>query len=397
MKQLVINKLGDPRFLQRAQGGSGGYGLDGKRSRAWCEYGYKAELTHDDYYALWSRMPIAGGAVGVLLDKCWETNPIVESKRFEQLAKDTFLWQVMRTADEFRLASVGWSAIWLSIAGEDGDKPATRGAAKALTGLTPIWSNSIQPTVNGEGVVEKYTVSLANGTTKDVHPSRIVIIGCPNDKPFLRASFNSGVDLEKILGGSGESYLKNAARQLNIDYTPEGDMDELVKISGQSEDTVRLAMNEVVREMNRGNDSALITQGADVKMLTASVSDPTGNFNTACASFAAGVRMPMRTIVGNQTGERASTEDNKALNQRAQARRINELSRDCSKLMRALYETGVMNEVVQFEWDDLTSEPMSERIASYSTLVTAMASASALLTPEQDEVARKIAGINLDG
>ncbi|EAQ6918689.1 DUF1073 domain-containing protein, partial [Salmonella enterica] len=38
-------------------------GLDAKRSSAWCEYGFKEDLTFDDLYKLYRRGGIAFGAV----------------------------------------------------------------------------------------------------------------------------------------------------------------------------------------------------------------------------------------------------------------------------------------------------------------------------------------------
>lgn len=398
IKQMVINKLSDPGFLARVGRGGHHSGLDAKRGRAWCEYGYKEELSHDDYYNFWSRTGIGYGAVKVLVDKCWETNPIVKDVRFNSLAKEAFVWHAMRKADTYRLASVGWSALLLTIGNQDDySLPVERGGAtKALIAITPVWSSAVQVQKDVDDNVLSYTIKMSNGSAKEVHPSRLVIIGCPStEEPYLRAGFNDGVNIEKILGGSGESYLKNAARQLHIDYDAEAEMEDLVKISNQDEATVREAINEVVREMNRGNDSALVTQGAIVQMLTTTVNDPTGNFDVACQSFGASVGLPIRAILGNQTGERSSSEDNKMVNQRGQSRRINELTKDVARLMRALYEAGCLSVIPDFEWDDLTEQTLTERIEGYERLAAAMMM-EGMLTPEQAALARKLTGLQTD-
>ena len=395
IQQLVINKLNDPAFLRRAAGGSHyGAGLDGKRPRAWCEYGYPENLTASDYYNFWSRTGVGRGAVRVLTDKCWETNPTTDSKTFDSLASELHLWNAIRQADIYRLAGPGWSAMLINVAGEQLDRPVTRsGGTKALVELQPIWSTAIQSTAQA-GKIIKHTLTAADGSTFEVHPDRLIIVGSAADEPFLKAGFNDGVDIEKILGGSGESSLKNAARQLHVNFDMEAELGDLIKKTNADEVTVRQALNEVAFEMNRGNDAVLTTQGANVQMLTAAVSDPTGNFNASCASFAASVGLPIRTIIGNQTGERASTEDNKALAARAQARRINELSRDLGRIMRALYNAGVTQQLVRCTWDDLTAETLSERIKAYGELVGALAAGAAMLTPEQNEAALKITGLD---
>lgn len=402
MRQLIINKLQDPGFLARARsGGHGGGGMDAKRGRAWCEFGYKRELDAEDYQNFWARSGIAYGAVKILLDKCWQDNPVIDDQRFKSLAEDVDLWHNVRMADKYRLASNGWSALLLTIANENYDQPVSKGGAtKALVAITPCWSQCVNVAETDEnGNPKMYNVAMASGNTVPVHPSRLVFIGCRyTDEPFLRAGYNTGVDLEKILGGSGESYLKNAARQLGINYDSEGEMEELATISGEDVDTktVRQAINEVVTEMNRGNDAALITQGATVQMLTTSVSDPTGNFDVACSSFAASVGLPIRAIIGNQTGERATTEDNKAVNERCQSRRTNELARDIRNVLNALYEAGCIKGRLTYTWSDLTAMTLLERAETYSTLVMAMMQGN-MLEPEQNKKAIEIAGLDFNG
>jgi hypothetical protein len=397
IRDLVINKLTDPGFLARVGRGSHGHGMDSKREKAWCEYGYRQELTFDDYYGFWSRTGVGFGAVKVLVDKCWETNPATKDQRFSSVAKESGLWNALRMADTFRLAGAGWSALLLTITGDAKmSEPAQRGGAtKGLTKVTPLWANQVTVSRNANGEVEKYALNLYGNKNTDVHPSRIVIIGdMDNGIPYLRAGYNDGVNIEKILGGSGESYLKNAARQLHIDYSEDADMEDLVDITGQTISTIRQAINEVVREINRGNDAALITQGAKVQMLSTAVSDPTGNFDVACASFGASVGLPIRAILGNQTGERASTEDAKMVAQRSQSRRINELSSDVARVIRAIYEAGCIKAPADFEWDDLTEQTMGERIESLDVLTRAFMQMS-IMTPEQVALAKKLTGLDL--
>ena len=64
--------------------------------------------------------------------------------------------------------------------------------------------------------------------------------------------------------------------------------------------------------------------------------------------------------------------------------------------MRALYNAGVTSQLVQCEWDDLTVEPLSDRIIAYAQLVQAMATSNMLSEAQQKEVAR-ITGLALNG
>jgi hypothetical protein len=64
----------------------------------------------------------------------------------------------------------------------------------------------------------QYAERLPNGSSRrvNIHPDRVFILGDYSDDAigFLEPAYNAFVSLEKVEGGSGESFLKNAARQL---------------------------------------------------------------------------------------------------------------------------------------------------------------------------------------
>lgn len=76
---LAVNHaLNDVRLARaRAMLINPGMGLDAKREIAWCEYGFKDDLTFDDLHKLYRRGGIAYGAVNKLVSNCWKTNPQV--------------------------------------------------------------------------------------------------------------------------------------------------------------------------------------------------------------------------------------------------------------------------------------------------------------------------------
>ncbi len=79
-------------------------------------------------------------------------------------------------------------------------------------------------------------------------------------------------------------------------------------------DELQDKFNEVAGEMNRGNDVLMTTQGATVTPLVTAVADPSATYNVNLQTFAASVDIPVKVLVGMQTGERASTEDQKYFN-----------------------------------------------------------------------------------
>lgn len=62
-------------------------------------------------------------------------------------------------------------------------------------------------------------------------------------------------------GGSGESFLKNAARQLNVNFEKEIDFNNLASLYGVTVDELQEKFNEVAGEINRGNDVLMTTRG----------------------------------------------------------------------------------------------------------------------------------------
>src|SRR5690606_15925641 len=270
-------------------------GADLKRPQAWCTYGWPDNVTFTDFYNLYERQGVAYGVVHRLNEKCFETDPWViqgdeydESKpetdwekAFRLLAKRAKFWRSVREADVYRLVG-RYSALLLQI--EDGkawDQPVT--GRQRIRQMIPAWEGQLTP---GNFVTD--TNSLEYGEpgiwqfqegkfgeaqeprTLDIHPDRIVILGnWRNGQSFLKAAYNSFVNLEKIEGGSGESYFKNAARQPHINYDKDTQLSEIARNYGVSMAGLQDKLNEGIDKLNRGGDAALITQCATVDMLVA--------------------------------------------------------------------------------------------------------------------------------
>lgn len=368
-------------------------GLDNKRHSAWCEYGFPEQVTYENLYALYRRGGIAHGAVEKLVGKCWQTNPEIiegddadESKdetAWEKNTKKVFtkrLWRAFAEADRRR--QVGrYAGILLHINdSRTWDQPVFRG--KSLKKVTIAWAGSLtvsewvtdQKSADyGQPKQWKYVESLPNGGTNQrfVHPDRVFILGdYSNDAiGFLEPGYNACVSLEKVEGGSGESFLKNAARQLNVNFEKEIDFNNLASLYGVSMDELQDKFNEVAGEMNRGNDVLMTTQGATVTPLVTAVADPSATYNVNLQTFAASVDIPVKVLVGMQTGERASTEDQKYFNARCQSRR-GDLSFEIEDFSDKLIDLKIIDAVSEKTviWDDLNEQTGTEKLANAKTM-----------------------------
>jgi hypothetical protein len=174
----------------------------------------------------------------------------------------------------------------------------------------------------------QYAERLPNGSSRrvNIHPDRVFILGDYSDDAigFLEPAYNAFVSLEKVEGGSGESFLKNAARQLASTSTKKSTLAALRRCN-VSVDELQDKFNEAA-QMNRGND-VLLSPRSHVTSLVSPVSDPSPTYNVNLQTAAAGVIYPTRILVGNQQAERSSTEDQKYFNARCQSRRVDLSSR----------------------------------------------------------------------
>lgn len=380
-------------------------GADDKRPNAWRAYGWKENLTFDDYYRLWERGSLAHGAISRTIGKCWQDEPeIIEGKErdkkraptswenaFNSLAKQVKLWEHLREAD-MRRAVGKYSAIILQIAdGKTWDQPVRGRAARRLVKIIPAWEGQLKPSQWGtdetnsetygmptmyqfrEGDVRNDSSSAANfvGRNLMIHPDRVIILGdIINGIPLLRAPYNDFVNLEKISGGSGESFLKNAARQLNINFDAQANLTDIATAHGVKPEELRRIFDQVTEGLNQGVDQTVITQAATVSPLVAQVPDPQQHFNVSLMSAAAALMIPVMIWVGSQTGERASSEDQKDWNKSMQGRRIQVLSSDIETVVDHLIRIGMIKPVSEFfvYWSDLSEATLAEKLANVKTM-----------------------------
>ncbi|MCP6524873.1 DUF1073 domain-containing protein, partial [Klebsiella pneumoniae] len=84
------------------------------------------------------------------------------------------------------------------------------------------WDTGLNSKTYGQPKMWQYAERLPNGSSRrvNIHPDRVFILGDYSDDAigFLEPAYNAFVSLEKVEGGSGESFLKNAARQLNVNF-----------------------------------------------------------------------------------------------------------------------------------------------------------------------------------
>ena len=389
--QLAANSQASQISMARQSLLNHGMGMDTKRQSAWCEYGYKADLTFRDLYNSYRRGGLAFSAVNKLVGKCFSSYPmVIEGGEKDEAGKETpweksvsktltsRFWHAFAEADRRRLVG-RYSGILIHFKdSKRWNEPVDR-SGRAIEKFTVAWANCLIPKeyegINsenyGQPTMWQYTATLPNGGKQlfDIHPDRVFILG---DYTFdaigyLEPGYNNLVNIEKVEGGSGESFLKNAARQLSVNFDKEIDFASLAAMYGVSVDELQGKYDEAAKELNRGNDTIMVTQGATTTPMVSDVPDPTPTYDINVQSFVASIDMPTRILVGNQQAERSSSEDNKQWNGRCQSRREIVLSEEISDFVeQKVIGLGVVKSVSEFTviWDDLNEATQSEKLAN---------------------------------
>jgi len=362
-------------------------GIDAKRPQAWCEFGFPENIALTSLFQTYDRHPLAFAAIDKRGAKVWSDNPwVIEGEETEDdkktspleaaitsMAKRTGLWEALHKADEYRMIA-GWAAIIIRVAdgGTLRDPVTKRVTLDSVVEFIPVYASQIKASaheiVAGEKVITHYqytepSTDLASTTIKDIHADRVVIVGNPlTDRSLLRAGYNELINLEKISGGSGESFLKNASRAISINYGKDADFAEIARMYGKTPEQMHEVLNEVARDINMSIDTVLATQDASVSTLTVAIADPGPSFEVASQAFAASVNTPVKVLIGNVTGERASTEDNKEWAGTCQGWR----NKQAGNLVR-----GVINRLIKWRaltlpnfsviWTDLRESSPTER------------------------------------
>lgn len=411
-EQFLVNALADAIGRQRMLYAHGPNG-NTKRTKLWDEFGYPETVNFDNYYRAYERNAVAHAAVHKLLDSCWTDNPTIIDGAKKKEAEETTDWEELTTKllskhwaklkDADRRNLVGrYSAVLLQIKdGREWYQPVDRNVVKALgdkalVKLIPAWEAQIKPgnfdidtqsdsygqpvsySFNEQPVGDDGTYGIVRSVT--VHPDRVIILceGSEDENmlagvPLLRAGFNKLLDIEKTSGGSAEGFLKNASRQLGIEFSKETDINSLIKqAKDEGFDKLGDAMNDKIRRMNSGTDSALVMQAGQASVLSVAAADPTPTWTAAANEFSASIQCPFTIQFGQQTGRLASDEDKNEWAKRCNGRRWGFLTDYITRVIERFWALGIIepptNGEVSLVWSDLLAPSEKEKIANMQAM-----------------------------
>lgn len=412
--QFLVNALADQVAVGRQRAlYAGQFNGNTKRTKLWDEFGYPDTVTFDMLYRAYRRNSSAYAGVHKTLDSCWIDKPvIIEGPLVDKSKKETDWektvtrllkkhWSKIKDADRRNLVG-HYSAIIMQIKdNRNWSEPVDTALVKrlgeaALVKLIPAWESQIKPgnydidtlsdtygkpvsyTFNEQPVGDDSTYGNIRSVT--VHPSRVIILaeGSEDDNmlsgiPLNEAGYNDLLDIEKAKGGSAEGFLKNASRQLGIEFSKETDMATLGKaaVTAGFKD-LGDALNDKIVRMNRGTDAALVMQAGQASVLSVAPADPTPTFTVSANSYSSTILCPFNILYGKQTGNLASTEDKTAWAIRCNERRNGWLSWVITEVVQRWCDVGIIGQPktseITVDWSDLLAPGDSEKLDNMGKL-----------------------------
>jgi hypothetical protein len=400
--------------------------------------GFFAELKHDHYsdfgfpktlnftqlHGMYLRNGIAHAGVEKTILKTWQQAPfLLEKERdgsagqdkgettLEREVRKRFvelrLWDRLRDADRMYLVG-GYSGALLAFKDSkrwEDPVDTVPGGIDGLAKIIPAWAGQLTVAEWDMDVTsERYgepkmfqfnEADVATGKSQHrqmlIHPDRVIVWshdGTVHGTSLLEPGYNDLMTLEKISGAGGEGFWKNAKSAPVLEVDKEARVADMAKAMGVTTEGLADAMNDQVEDWQKGFDKLLMIQGMQAKTLAITLPSPEHFFNIALQSFAASIPIPMKILVGMQTGERASTEDAEEWAQTNMSRRTGTVIPNVMMLVDRLERFGILPERDwHLDWTDLTESSMGEKIDRALKMADANAKMQAsgewVFTPEE--------------
>ena len=327
-----------------------GYSHSGTRD-TYSVFGYPVDLRTESLFAMYQRNAVANRIVRAFPQATWRDMPVISDDQgnshepgenfseFAESVHDLFdrmkIMSYIERAD--RMSGCGRFAL-LVLGFGDGKKleePLEEGIAP-LNYIQPYSELSVEVSKWGTDPADKmygkpiiYTItqknSIDSGSTRmpnksfRVHASRCIHIAefLEEDDVFglprLYSLYNHLLDLEKVVGGSAETFWLCANRGIHFSVADDAQLDEegVEKIKAQADDL----QNNLRRY--------IVSQGMTATVLGSESPDPGPNAEKLLDLIAGGSNVPKRILMGSERGELSSSQDENNWAERIDERRKN--------------------------------------------------------------------------
>lgn len=389
-----------------------GYSHGGNRD-LYESFGYSRHVQPEELYALYLRNDIANRALRAFPAATWRSAPIVSdgprqkpgtplvetpfAKAVSEFLDNHNILRMLERAD--RVSGIGrYGVLVMGFAdGKPMDKPLVPGPAK-LRYLTPYseiscqiakWDSDIESP--RFGMPEIYNLQNHNlegmnrGPNKfiRVHYTRVLHLSEFLDQdevfgiPRLLPVHNRLKDLEKVVGGSAETFWITANRGLALWADKEAQLD----------DDERLRMEQSAKDFQNNLTRTLVGTGMQAQVLGSEDPDPGPNATILLDLIAGALGIPKRILLGTERGELSSAQDENNWAARIDERRHNFAVPSILKpFLRLMIATGNIPRPTTdkwwIEWTQLASLDPSAQAAINAQKVAALTSYAATPTAE---------------
>lgn len=317
---------------------------DGKRD-LYDVFGYKTNLSYDDYFDKYIRQDIAGRAVDAFPQATWGSAPRLDGTKTFLKAWNNFnnqfqIWNIILRLD--RLLGLGqYAVLYLGLNDNrpsDSAPGKPRGGLKVLYiqplsektakvkeyetdpknprfGLPKIYSLQLEPPKDQAGGVTSQTPIQS----RDIHWMRCIhVVEDPLENEVfgvarLQRVYNVLDDLLKVCGGSAETFWITANRGMQADVDKD--------MSFTNDDAAKLT--DEIDEYIHGLRRFIRTRGVKVSALGSDTPDPRGTFDILVTMLSAALGIPKRILLGSEAGQLASEQDRTNWANRIEERRTN--------------------------------------------------------------------------
>lgn len=209
---------------------------------------------------------------------------------------------------------------------------------------------------------ESYEIDFGHGSYITNHSRVLHVVegGLTNDlyaDSILLRSLNRLDDVEKLLGGGAEAFWRTAYQGLIV--KPPTNLPSGVSPQDYGDD-----LSEQIRQYRHNMSREIYTSG-EIETLSTNISDPSSHLQGEYAEIAAGHDIPQSILMGNETGERATSEDRQMYHEYIARRRRQHCENAMLRpLLDRLIEYGVLSppegEGYVVEWPALDELGTSE-------------------------------------
>lgn len=378
------------------------------------DFGWPTTLGFNQYYAMYTRNGLAKAAVKKTARKTWESHPsLVESAEeheesrveieIRQRFADLRIWQRLAEAD--RRSMVGeYAGVILRVA----DSKEFREPVDTVTGgldgiveIIPAWQGQLtvaewdddqrsetygQPKMFSFNEAQVGSGKGGQNRAFEIHPDRVIVWsedGTVHGHSLLESGYNDLLTLEKIAGAGGEGFWKNAKNAPILQVDKEAQLAQMAQAMGVQQTELVEALNTQTEEWQKGFDQTMMLQGIEAKTLGVTLPVPEHFRAGPLENFSASVEMPVKILVGMQTGERASQEDAREWAQTCMGRRSDMVIPAIMEFVNRLERFGILPESDwALDWTDLTEPTKAEKIDRADKMAGVNEKASRAGSPE---------------